>query len=49
MRTTAPPLPAVLTPRELALALRVSEATVYRYIAAGTGPAIRVGGYPRRR
>ena len=49
MRTTAPPLPCLLTPRELAAALRVSEATAYRYLAAGVVPAIRVGGVLRIR
>ena len=42
-------MPALLTPRELAAALRVSEATVYRDLAAGTVPAIRVGGVLRVR
>ena len=36
-------MPALLTPRDLAAALRVSEASTYRYIAAGAVPAIRVG------
>ena len=37
----------LLTPREAALALRVSRETVYRLVRSGALPSVRVGGQLR--
>jgi excisionase family DNA binding protein len=42
--TTHARIPALLTPREVAAQLRLSEPSVYRLIRDGRLPAVRLGG-----
>ena len=42
-------IPDLMTVHEAAAALRVSEATIYRWAAAGTLPSTKIGGTVRLR